>query len=255
MDNSSGADIQLEDGGWTRIHNRIWELLAQTNLTSREFRCLMFLFRQTYGYQKKSDAISLTQWANGTGIQKHHVKASLQRLEDRQIILRIAGKVGRGNTATYAFNKYFEQWITDAETTQKVPTGVPIKKVPCQVPFAEKKVPTGVTEKVPTGVPTKERKKQLQQRSRRDSEFVQAFEHCTGRVVASAWESEKIQEWEERVTLAAWQSTMEKCASTRPHSFWGYAESILRNYEQNGFQAQRNQPTTSNVLDVNWEEL
>jgi phage replication O-like protein O len=245
-----GADIQLEGGGWSRIHNRIWELLAQANLTSREFRCLMFLFRQTYGYQKKADAISLSQWADGTGMQKHHVMSALGKLEERRIIVRIAGSQGRGKTAVYGFNKYHEQWISD---TKKVPDEVPIKKVPTSVPFIEKKVPTGVTEKVPTGVPTKERKKQ-QAACRQLSEFVQAFQHFTGRPVSSPYEGERIQDWESRVTLDGWKSALEKTAQKRPTNFWRYLETILLDYEQNGYSA-KVQPAAESQLDYTLEDL
>lgn len=150
---ASGADIQVELGNWAKVHNLILEKLAKANLSGREAKCLFYLLRMTYGKQEKEHSISLSLWADGTGIDKRHVKPILDDLIERNIVYRIDGKKGRGNTSIYGFNKYFEQW-NDAE---KVPSTVPIKKVLPTVPFLQQKVPSTVPEKVPSTVPNKER--------------------------------------------------------------------------------------------------
>lgn len=153
-----GADIQVELGNWAKVHNGILETLAKAKLDGREAKCLFFLLRMTYGKQEKQHDISLSLWAEGTDIDKRHVKPILDRLIQRRIIYRVDGKRGRGNTAIYGFNKYFEQW----DNEEKVPSTVPNKKVPPTVPFietdVEEKVPSTVPEKVPSTVPIIERK-------------------------------------------------------------------------------------------------
>lgn len=249
-----GAEIQLEDGGWMKFHNAIWELLARANLTSMEFRCLMFLFRKTYGHKKKMDAISLSQWQEGTGIEKRNVKRTLERLEKRNVIICEGGGRGRGKIASYGFNKYFEKWKLDAETPEKVYEHTPNKKVSTDTPFREKKVYGHTPEKVYGHTPTKERKQQAAAGSKRTSEFVQAFEHFMGRMVASPWESEQIEEWENRVTVEAWRQALQKCAESRPTSFWRYIKPILEDYEVNGHKKQK-ESEQSSVLDISWGDI
>lgn len=170
---TSGADIQVENGNWAKVHNLILKALAKVDLTGREAKCLFFLLSMTYGKQEKEHEISLTLWAEGTGIDKRHVKPIIDRLIDRHIVNRIDGAKGRGHTAVYGFNKYFEQWDSKEKVPstapiveEKVPPEAPIEKVLDTVPFGDfgfdEKVPSTVPEKVPSTVPTKEREsKQL----------------------------------------------------------------------------------------------
>ena len=62
MTTATGSEIQVDAGNFTRIHNAILERLAKsTDLNGAAFRCLMFLFRQTYGFGKKQDTLSFSQ--------------------------------------------------------------------------------------------------------------------------------------------------------------------------------------------------
>ena len=104
---ASGAEIQ-PDKNWTKIHNSILELLATSSFTAREFRCLMFLLRMTYGYQCKEAAISLTEWENGTDLRRGHVNTTLKGLVARHVITKT--ETGTRSKPVWSFNKYFEQW-------------------------------------------------------------------------------------------------------------------------------------------------
>lgn len=104
---SSGAEIQ-PDKNWTKIHNSILELLATSNFSARELRCLLFLLRSTYGYRSKEARISLSEWEKGTGLKRGHVSTTLKTLVERRVILK--EQEGPRATPLWAFNKYFEQW-------------------------------------------------------------------------------------------------------------------------------------------------
>jgi phage replication O-like protein O len=110
---ATGAEIQIEDGEYTRIHNMILESLSSAPLNGSEFRCLMFLMRKTYGWQKKDDKISLQQWEDGTGIKRQNVWATLKTLEAKKVIY--SQDNGAGKSKTYGFNKYAEQWVMESE--------------------------------------------------------------------------------------------------------------------------------------------
>lgn len=109
---ASSKSIQVDDGDFTRLHNTILEKLALARFSASEYRCLMFLFRRTYGWQKKEDAISLAQWAEGTGIdpEKHrrNVLRTLQGLIEKRVIY--AKEHGSNHPATWGFNKHFDEW-------------------------------------------------------------------------------------------------------------------------------------------------
>ena len=108
-------DIQIENGEFTRIHNDILGALAKSHLTGQEIRILLFLLRKTYGWNKKEDAISLSQFAEGIGI-KHSQKvvSILSGLLSKKIIYRNK-KVGL--IWVYGFNKHLDQWT--ASSTQQ----------------------------------------------------------------------------------------------------------------------------------------
>lgn len=104
---SSGAEIQ-PDKNWTKVHNGILEVLASTNFTARELRCLLYLLRMTYGYQCKESPISLSEWEQGTKLKRGHVSSTLKELVARNIITK--EETGARSKPVWSFNKYFEQW-------------------------------------------------------------------------------------------------------------------------------------------------
>jgi phage replication O-like protein O len=114
---SSG--IQIENGNFARIHNDISERLAHTDLNGSEFRCLWFLLRKTYGFQKKEDDISYSQFSEGTKLDRRNVMRSLEKMVQRCIIYRREN--GNNRPQTWGFNKYFEQW--DQTGGQSTPSG------------------------------------------------------------------------------------------------------------------------------------
>ncbi|MFA7662781.1 MAG: replication protein [Patescibacteria group bacterium] len=107
---------QLEDG-YLKIVLSIAEALARTQLSGYESRVLWFLWRKTYGWSKKSDLISLSQWVDGTGIDKKNVQHTIKRLLDRRIIYRYGVEIHTTDTRTYEFNKHFGEWKSVLKST------------------------------------------------------------------------------------------------------------------------------------------
>jgi len=151
----TGADIQVENGNWAKVHNTILKKLALTKLDGREAKCLFFLFSMTYGKREKEHAISLSLWASGTDLDKRNVARVVDGLVERNIIYRIGNGRGRGSIAVYGFNKHFEKWDIPAE---KVSSMTPIEKVSPETPLNEEKVSSMTPEKVSSMTPTIERK-------------------------------------------------------------------------------------------------
>ncbi len=101
------AKPQLEDGH-TKIANEIVEALARVNLTAHEGRLLWCILRKTYGWNKKIDRISYSQFEVETGIGHRQIGRSLASLKQRGIIIC----VGTGYSLEYGLQKDYELWDT-----------------------------------------------------------------------------------------------------------------------------------------------
>ena len=99
------ASPQTENG-YTKIADEILEALAQARMSGHEWRLVMGLLRQTYGYEKTNDEISFSQWENLTGLGRRRIGEAIRRLEARKVIV-----VDRsGHTNGYSFQKDYARW-------------------------------------------------------------------------------------------------------------------------------------------------
>lgn len=95
-----------KENGYTPIANEIMEALCQINLSAYETRILLFILRKTYGWHKKEDRISLSQFSKVLHIAIPHICRTLKRLVKRKIITQI----GNGYYVSYLFQKDYEKW-------------------------------------------------------------------------------------------------------------------------------------------------
>ena len=109
------SDIQVENGNYTRIHNEILETLAKVRLSPLEFALLMVIFRKTYGYQKKNDVISISQFCEITGASRTGVIEALNNL----VRLKIIYREPIGQMYYYGFNKYYDQWLPEVYISRR----------------------------------------------------------------------------------------------------------------------------------------
>lgn len=98
---------QVEDGH-VDIANGIVEALCRVQLSGYETRILWALFRKTYGWHKKEDRISLTQFQVLTGLPIPKISNTLNRLVLRKMV-RVTEN-GNGKIKTYGFQKVFSLW-------------------------------------------------------------------------------------------------------------------------------------------------
>jgi phage replication O-like protein O len=95
------ASPQAENGH-IDIANEIAEALARTNLSAYQSRILWALWRKTWGWHKKEDWISNSQFVEMTGMAKGHVARTIKALIMRNIVTQAGNKI--------AFNKDYTQW-------------------------------------------------------------------------------------------------------------------------------------------------
>ena len=95
--------------GYTKIANEILDALCSIRIPGEARQCLDVVLRKTYGFQKKIDAIPLSQFCTVTGLKKPNVCRSLRKLINMNIIVV---EKDNANTTKYLFNKDFETWTT-----------------------------------------------------------------------------------------------------------------------------------------------
>jgi len=96
---------QLENG-YTKIANEIMDALIAYRIPGEERQCLDFIIRKTYGYNKKEDIISNSQFVAATGLKKGNVSRAVKNIVLKNIVIKTDNK----NIPTYRFNKNYKTW-------------------------------------------------------------------------------------------------------------------------------------------------
>lgn len=109
------ANPQIENGH-IDIANEIAEQLARIQLSGYESRILWVLWRKTYGWHKKSDHISTTQFVKATNIARRHVHATLKKLVRRNLITENSNDF----ITKWSFQKNYNKWQLVTEISNKI---------------------------------------------------------------------------------------------------------------------------------------
>lgn len=125
------ANPQTEDG-YTRIANELMEALAKIRIPGEAMKVLLVILRKTYGFQKKEDSISLSQFCLCTGMKKPAICKALHNLN----ALNVITQKDNGSSKIYGINKDFDSW-------NPLPKKITVKKMEYLLP---KKI-TVVTQK------------------------------------------------------------------------------------------------------------
>lgn len=96
------ASPQTENG-YTRIANELLEQFSMPGMNGSELRVVLFITRKTYGFQKKRDRISLSQFQLGTGMNRAQAVETLRSLLEKKIIIKDEG--------FFKLNKNYEEWV------------------------------------------------------------------------------------------------------------------------------------------------
>ena len=96
-----------KENGFTPIASELVEALAEINLSAYESRILWALFRKTYGWHKKADRVSRSQFAEITGLDPRHISRTLANLLSRNIIIK---KAVSPQVVIYSIQKDYTLW-------------------------------------------------------------------------------------------------------------------------------------------------
>lgn len=99
------ANPQTENGH-VKIANEIFDALCRFRIPGESRQVLDFVIRKTYGFNKREDAISLSQFCSGTGLKKNTICKAIAHL----VSLNLITKKGNDVANVYRFNKDFDSW-------------------------------------------------------------------------------------------------------------------------------------------------
>jgi len=101
------ANPQIENG-YTKIANELLDAIGFTEVSGQKLRLLFIVIRLTYGFNRKSTPISISDFTKYTGISNTtRISQITNKLEDSNFI-SIQRRPGK--TKVYAINKDYTQW-------------------------------------------------------------------------------------------------------------------------------------------------
>lgn len=80
------ASPQIENG-YTKIANELLDALSGVDMSGSAWRIFNVILRKTYGFNKKLDKISLSQFEGKTGLTRMSVTRAIKELEEKFIIV------------------------------------------------------------------------------------------------------------------------------------------------------------------------
>ncbi|MEK4512885.1 replication protein [Paenibacillus sp. FSL K6-2524] len=101
--------------GYARIANELLEELAKRKLNSTQASIVFFIFRQTYGFQRKSHDMSLNYIAGIIGANKDQVKRELNRLIEWKVV-RVFEEAGFTKSRVIGINSECAEWEAPSYT-------------------------------------------------------------------------------------------------------------------------------------------
>ena len=99
------ANPQKENGSLP-VANELAEAFAHLQISGNQWRIVWVILRQTYGWNKKTDKISMTQFQQKSGLKRRHIFRALKDLTDRKIVTKNYTTF----ITTYGINKDYSQW-------------------------------------------------------------------------------------------------------------------------------------------------
>ncbi len=103
------ADVQKENG-YTALANELLEAIIKAGLNGAELAILFYVARKTYGFNKKQDAISITQFEKALPFTRRAITRALKSLQVVNILTLVNKGTLDGLANTYQINKDYQSW-------------------------------------------------------------------------------------------------------------------------------------------------
>lgn len=99
------ADVQTGNGYLT-IATELFDAITRFQFSKRQYKVILAVIRQTYGFQKTTDDITVTRLAAISGLTRPHASATLDELVALNAVLKRDGKYGY----IVGIQKDYEKW-------------------------------------------------------------------------------------------------------------------------------------------------
>jgi phage replication O-like protein O len=103
------ANVQIDNGEFTRIANILLEQAAKIRLNGTQYSIILTVWRFTYGFQRCEHDLSVSFIANATGISTRGIKKEIKILIDKNILL-VTRESTKANSRKLKFNKDYDSW-------------------------------------------------------------------------------------------------------------------------------------------------
>lgn len=136
------------ENGHTDIANELMEQFAKLHLSGNEWMLLMVVLRKTWGWHKKEDSISLSQFQKSTGLSRPAVSKSLSKLVAKSVL--VANK--QNFIVVYSVNKHYSDWTSSKIATSSISRTMVAKSVLVakKSQLVAKQLPKLVAKQLPT---------------------------------------------------------------------------------------------------------
>ena len=93
---------------YTKMPNTIIDDCIMAGISDKAFKCLMFIMRQTVGFNRASHTIATTQFQKYCGIKKEETVVKAVRELEQCKLITVERKTGHLNSYTLTINQYHE---------------------------------------------------------------------------------------------------------------------------------------------------
>ena len=100
---------------YTKMPNTIIDDCVMAGISDKAFKCLMFIMRQTVGFNRTSHTIATTQFQKYCGIKKDETVAKVVRELEQCKLITVERKTGCLNSYTLTINQYHETVLTPSK--------------------------------------------------------------------------------------------------------------------------------------------
>ena len=108
---------------YTKMPNTIIDDCVMAGISDKAFKCLMFIMRQTVGFNRTSHTIATTQFQKYCGIKKDETVAKVVRELEQCKLITVERKTGCLNSYTLTINQYHETVLTPSKGATPIEQG------------------------------------------------------------------------------------------------------------------------------------
>ena len=117
-----------KENGFTPIANELLEKIISSGLNGTELSVIFHVLRKTYGYQKKEDEISLSQFILAIPSSKQTIVTALNNLQLVRILRLVKKGTSKNSSNIWCFNKNYDEWqlVRKARLVKKIKPTSPV---------------------------------------------------------------------------------------------------------------------------------